>query len=85
MKVTRKLQKWGNSVAVRLPKEALDQLDLKEGQEVTVHVRQEGIVLSLQPDYRDITLADLLRDATPERVGGEYDWGVDKGEEIIDD
>jgi antitoxin MazE len=30
--------KWGNSLAIRLPKAVVEALDLKEGDSVTVHV-----------------------------------------------
>ncbi len=39
------LQKWGNSVGVRLPKPMLEQVGLKEGAQVDVLV--EGVVLSI--------------------------------------
>jgi len=38
--------KWGNSLAVRLPAVVVDALDLKEGDEIEIHVaggRQFGI------------------------------------------
>jgi antitoxin MazE len=30
--------KWGNSLAVRLPKSVVETLDLKEGDEIVIHV-----------------------------------------------
>ena len=38
--------KWGNSLAVRLPAAVVDALDLKEGEEIEIHVagaREFGI------------------------------------------
>ena len=75
MIVTRKLQKWGNSTAIRLPREVLDDLKLADGEDMEIHVRQDGILLTPKGNDEDFTLTDLLRDATPERVGGELDWG----------
>lgn len=40
-----KIQKWGNSLALRLPKEVLQKLRLKEGSEVEVRQNEEQIVI----------------------------------------
>jgi len=32
------VSKWGNSLAVRIPAVVVDALDLKEGDEITIHV-----------------------------------------------
>ena len=37
-----KLSKWGNSLAVRIPADVANALDLKEGDEVQVHVAETG-------------------------------------------
>ena len=33
-----RVSKWGNSLAVRVPAVVVDALDLKEGDEITIHV-----------------------------------------------
>jgi antitoxin MazE len=33
--------KWGNSLAVRLPSSVVQALDLKEGDDITIHVANE--------------------------------------------
>ena len=38
------VSKWGNSLAVRLPKALVDQLGLKEGDELNVVSAKEGTV-----------------------------------------
>jgi antitoxin MazE len=38
------VSKWGNSLAVRLPKELVDQLGLKEGDELNVVAARDGTV-----------------------------------------
>ena len=47
-----KLIKIGNSVGVRIPKEALEKLNLSEGDELTLTVDNEGINLTpYDPDF----------------------------------
>lgn len=38
------VSKWGNSLAVRLPKALVDQLGLKEGDELTVVAAKSGTI-----------------------------------------
>ena len=40
-----KIQKWGNSLAVRLPQEVVRKLTLKEGSEVVVQEEQQRIIV----------------------------------------
>ncbi len=80
---------WGNSLAVRLPKEAVRALDLKPGQDMIMDLAEGRISLSPQKIKRIIpTLEELCAEAR--RLGPDYepetvDWGPDVGSEIIDD
>ena len=84
MNVTLKLQKWGNSSGIRLPKQVVDAAGLALEQQMTVTMRGNSIVLMPVATENEYTLEAMLKDATPERVGGELDWGPDVGEEIIE-
>ena len=86
MKVT--IAKWGNSVAVRLPKSVSADLGLGPGVQLDLVV-QEGEIRLRRPARSS---KDLLRDmiAEMDRLGPEnqpelVDWGPDVGAEIIDD
>lgn len=53
--MTTKIQKWGNSLAVRLPRDITRELHLREGSEVAVEKQQNRItIISVPP--RDRTL-----------------------------
>lgn len=43
--MTTKIQKWGNSLAVRLPKKLIVRLNLKEGSEVVVGEREQSVLI----------------------------------------
>jgi len=83
-----KLAKWGNSLAVRLPKAAVESAGLESGAELDLAIEGRDLrlrQLSKTPFYR---LEDLL--AEMDRLGPEnrpelIDWGPDVGAEIIDD
>jgi antitoxin MazE len=75
------LQKWGNSVGVRLPKPMLEQVGLKEGFEVDVLVEGNRLVIRRKRPK----LADLLAQCKPENRPDPIDWGPDAGRELIRD
>ena len=84
------VSKWGNSLAVRLPKQLAEQLALTEGQ--TVQMEAKGAVIELRAarprKYTKYKLADLLAEADRLGPAGNpeiVEWGPDVGAEIIDD
>ena len=46
--MTTKLQKWGNSLAVRLPKDMTRHLSLKEGSSILVSQDRDAIIIRRQ-------------------------------------
>src|SRR6266849_5256229 len=44
MEATVQVSKWGNSLAVRLPKALVDELGLKEGDELNVVAAKDGAI-----------------------------------------
>jgi len=77
------IQKWGNSLAVRIPVTMAEQLDVQEGTPVDLLVDQGVLVVRphTRPRYR---LADLLRDCKPSQLHGAVDFGPDVGREVLD-
>jgi antitoxin MazE len=73
------LQKWGNSVGVRLPKPMLAQVGLKEGAQVDVLVEGDHLVIR----RKRLQLADLLAQCKPENRPDPIDFGPPVGREII--
>ncbi|MEK7567825.1 MAG: AbrB/MazE/SpoVT family DNA-binding domain-containing protein [Patescibacteria group bacterium] len=80
--MTTKVQKWGNSYAVRIPKGILKETQLSEGSSVTFSVEDNSIVLSYakKPKY---TLDELLKDFDIKNKHELVDWGPDVGNEIL--
>ena len=77
------LARWGNSLAVRLPKDVTEALHLAEGAPLDIKVENGALLLRpTQPRYR---LKDLLHGVTPRRMRGAWSWGPDKGREAVED
>lgn len=64
------LRKWGNSVAVRLPKAALQAARLVAGDVVELEVPEEGSIVVRARPARP-TLEKLVARITPENLHGE--------------
>lgn len=78
--MTSQIQKWGNSLALRIPKAVAEQVGLKQSSEVEVSVQDGQIVIKPVPAPR-YDLAAMLAQITPENLHGETDWGAVQGRE----
>jgi antitoxin MazE len=81
-----KISKWGNSLAVRLPKGTAEAAGFASGQEVELSAK-DGVV-ELRSARRRYTVEELFAEA--EKQGPLVqpplvDWGPDVGAEVIDD
>jgi antitoxin MazE len=74
--------RWGNSLGVRLPKDLARGLGIGEGSRVEMRAERDRIVISVaRPVY---TLDELLVGMTPEAMHEAFDWGEDRGREIVE-
>lgn len=74
-----KIQKWGNSLAVRIPKE------ISEGfhSGVSVELSREGNALIVRPSKKKkFTLKELVAKIEPKHLHKETDWGKPVGKEL---
>ncbi len=72
------IQKWGNSLAIRLPKAFAVQLGITEGREVDMNMAKDGLHISPAKE----SLEELLAKITPENLHGETMTGIPVGREI---
>lgn len=75
------LQKWGNSLGVRVPKGFADQLGLGEGAEVDITLRDGAIMI--RPAQRHYVLSELLAHCRPEKRPEPVDWTPAAGRKIL--
>jgi antitoxin MazE len=83
--------RWGNRLGLRIPKRIARQAGLREGarvdveaQGVRVDVEAQGARIIISPARRHYVLTDLLKGITPEAMRQVFDWGPDKGREIVE-
>jgi antitoxin MazE len=75
-----KVQKWGNSLALRIPKSFAEEADVGAGSEIDLQLREGRLVVV--PIRRRPTLKALLEQVTPENTHHETDMGSTEGNEI---
>lgn len=74
--------KWGNSLAVRIPKAVAQEAHMQEGDSVVIEASADHI--ELRRAHRIPTLEELVAKITPENHHEETDWGPDVGKEVVE-
>jgi len=75
------IKKWGNSNAVRIPKELLDNLGLKENDKIEIKIEDNKLII--EPVYKHKTLDERISEYKGEYNYGEWDTGKPKGNEVL--
>lgn len=76
-----KLQKWGNSIGLRLPIRLIRELELDSGSEVEIKaVKGRLVIIPIRPQPYD--LGELLKEVREENLHGEADFGSRTGREV---
>lgn len=77
-----RMQKWGNSMAMRIPKHIVEELGLEEGTEVEISVEDRRIIVSpVQPLTYD--LAQILKKVNSRNIHAEVEWSASVGKELM--
>jgi antitoxin MazE len=76
-----KVQKWGNSLAIRIPKPFASEIGLTDNSAVTLSLQNQKIVIS--PIARKkMRLKQILDQITEQNLHDEIDMGIWTGNEI---
>jgi antitoxin MazE len=78
------IKKWGNSLAVRLPRDLVQSLRLHDGSPVELELKDGTLVIRprQRPHRGNVTLDQLLTGVTPASIHRDTEWGEPVGEEI---
>ena len=80
MATLTQIAKWGNSLALRLPRSVALEVRLDEGDTVDVSVKNGAIVIS--PSRPTYSLEQLVAQITPRNRHEESEWGAAVGHEV---
>ena len=75
-----KIQKWGNSLGLRIPRSFAAEAQVEEGSTVDLSV-ENGQLLVRPLRARKYVLSDLLKRVNPRNVQGEISTGAPVGRE----
>jgi antitoxin MazE len=75
-----RVQKWGNSLALRIPKSFAVETDLDPGSEVDLTLEAGRLVITPLPEP-EVSLEELLAHITPQNLHSEIDFGGAVGRE----
>ncbi|MBP8252600.1 MAG: AbrB/MazE/SpoVT family DNA-binding domain-containing protein [Herpetosiphon sp.] len=75
------IQKWGNSLAIRIPKAFADALGISDNGMVNLTMADGKLTIApiQKPQF---TLDSLLAGVTDDNIHGEYDIGEAQGQEV---
>ncbi len=74
------VRKWGNSLALRIPKPLANQVGIEENSPVNLTLRgEELVIVPVTPP--PLKLSDLLAQVTEHNLHGEVDTGPEVGRE----
>lgn len=79
---TAQIVKWGNSLAVRIPKPLAEQAGVAEGDPIVIEAERGQI--KLKRKNRVPTLKELVAQITPENRYAEIQTGPERGKEIVE-
>jgi antitoxin MazE len=75
------VQKWGNSLGIRVPKAIAEQVKLRQGTEIEFDTSSG--VLTIRPRRRRYTLKQLLAQSKGCDPHGEWQSDAPRGREVI--
>lgn len=75
-----RVQRWGNSLALRISSALAKEIDLQEGTEVEVAARQGKLVIARPTDR--FRFSDLLAGITNDNIHTEMPSGEPRGKEV---
>ena len=76
-----RIQKWGNSLGLRIPKTLAADAHVAEGTSVELNVENGRLIVAPQRRAK-CSIEHLVADITPENLHGETDTGLPLGREV---
>ncbi|MBW1993203.1 MAG: AbrB/MazE/SpoVT family DNA-binding domain-containing protein [Deltaproteobacteria bacterium] len=77
-----KIKKWGNSLALRIPKSFALNANLRQDELVDISIDKERIIIT-PIGKKEYSLGELLAGVSEENLHGEFDTGLPVGKEIL--
>ncbi|CAB1062205.1 hypothetical protein D1BOALGB6SA_6981 [Olavius sp. associated proteobacterium Delta 1] len=76
-----KIKKWGNSLALRIPKSFALNANLRQDELVDISIDKDRIII-IPIGQKEYSLDELLAGVSEDNLHGEFDTGAPVGKEI---
>lgn len=76
------IRKWGNSLAIRIPKSIAEEIQIDEGTEVKLKLVKNKLIVSSR-NKKKYNIKDLVSKITKENLHGEVSVGPRVGKELL--
>ena len=76
-----KIQKWGNSLALRIPKSFALNVNIKQNELVDLSI-DKGKIIITPISQKECSLEELLEGVSENNLHSEFDTGAPAGKEI---
>ena len=77
-----KIKKWGNSLALRIPRSFALNANLRQDELVDISIDKERIIITPIGE-KEYSLDDLLAGVSEDNLHDEFDTGAPVGKEIL--
>jgi len=76
-----RLQKWGNSLGIRIPSNILKSLNLKSGDSVNIKEEDDSIIITKIKNNK-ISLEERIKNYDGTNLSKEFEWDDPQGREL---
>jgi len=80
MPAQSQVSRWGNSLAIRIPRNILRDAGVEEGDRLSLDLAKDGAIV-IRSTRRKYSLDELVAGITPKNRHSETDWGEPRGKE----
>lgn len=77
------IQKWGNSLAIRIPKAFAKETHIENNSMVDLNLKDNHIIISLIDEPEDISLSSMLSEINDGNIHSAIDFGKSVGKEQL--
>lgn len=76
-----RVQKWGNSLAFRIPKSFADEIGLSQNSSIQLMIKEGALVVTPERETK-WRLEELLEKVTKDNIHREWETGSAQGDEV---
>lgn len=76
-----RIQKWGNSLGIRIPSNILKSLNIKANDILNIEEKEEKIIISVSK-RKKISLEETFKNYHGDNLAKEFTWDENLGKEI---